>query len=212
MLPEGYRVTLEHQGSHWWYESRRDLFLRQVRRAARALGHPRRRLSLLDYGCASGFDLQFLAAFGAAEGADLTEPARRRDTRPTGPRRPARLAETARQVRRRDLPRRARTPGRRRRRAAHDGIAAGAGRPAGRDGAGLRLALERRGRHQRSTAAATRVRDWWRLARAAGLEVLYASYFNLSVLPAMTAVVWKRRLLDPDWRAAEQPHAPARPG
>ena len=53
----GYKVTLEHQSSHWWYLSRRDLFLRQVRRAAQALGHPGRPLTLLDYGCAAGFDL-----------------------------------------------------------------------------------------------------------------------------------------------------------
>jgi len=71
MRVEGYRVTREHQGSHWWYQARRDLALRQVGRAARALGHPERRLSLLDYGCAEGFDLPFLAAFGTSEGADV---------------------------------------------------------------------------------------------------------------------------------------------
>jgi hypothetical protein len=36
--------------------------------------------------------------------------------------------------------------------------------------------------------------------RAAGLEVLYASYFNITLLPAMAAVVWTRRLLHPGWR------------
>ena len=71
MRVEGYRVTREHQGSHWWYRARRDLTLRQVRRAARALGYPERRLSLLDYGCAEGFDLPFLSAFGTSEGADV---------------------------------------------------------------------------------------------------------------------------------------------
>jgi 2-polyprenyl-3-methyl-5-hydroxy-6-metoxy-1,4-benzoquinol methylase len=71
MLPQGYKVTLLHQGSHWWYRARRDLFLRQVRRAARELGSPERKLSLLDYGCASGFDLPLLSEVGTAEGADI---------------------------------------------------------------------------------------------------------------------------------------------
>jgi len=35
MLADGYRVTIEHQQSHWWYRARRDLFLR-VRRAEAA--------------------------------------------------------------------------------------------------------------------------------------------------------------------------------
>src|SRR4051812_44830790 len=81
MLAEGYRVTFEHQGSHWWYLSRRDLFLRQVRRAARDLGFPERPLALLDYGCASGFDLPFLAELGIAEGADVAEVADLTDVR-----------------------------------------------------------------------------------------------------------------------------------
>src|SRR5262245_21677014 len=73
MQAEGYRVTLEHQADHWWYRSRRELWLRQVERAARALGHPERALDLLDYGCAAGFDLPALARFGAAHGADVVD-------------------------------------------------------------------------------------------------------------------------------------------
>src|SRR5262249_57025184 len=38
-------------------------------------------------------------------------------------------------------------------------------------------------------------------ARAAGFEVLFASYFFASVLPGVAAVVWGRRLMSPDWRA-----------
>ena len=48
MRLEGYRVTLEHQAVHWWYRSRRELWLRQVRprRArARVSGAPARRCS-----------------------------------------------------------------------------------------------------------------------------------------------------------------------
>src|SRR5262245_20551001 len=75
MQAQGYRVTLEHQADHWWYRSRRELWLRQVERAARALGHPARQLQLLDYGCAAGFDLSALARFGAAHGADVVDAA-----------------------------------------------------------------------------------------------------------------------------------------
>src|SRR6185503_13197964 len=73
MQAQGYRVTLEHQAGHWWYRSRRELWLRQAERAARALGYPDRRLELLDYGCAAGFDLASLARFGAAHGADTAD-------------------------------------------------------------------------------------------------------------------------------------------
>src|SRR5262245_50244743 len=73
MQAQGYRVTLEHQAGHWWYRSRRELWLRQVERAARAVGYPERRLELLDYGCAAGFDLASLARFGDAHGADIAE-------------------------------------------------------------------------------------------------------------------------------------------
>src|SRR6476469_6409605 len=73
MEAQGYRVTLEHQAVHWWYRSRRELWLRQVDRAAHALGYPARRLDLLDYGCATGFDLPLLARFGAAHGADIVD-------------------------------------------------------------------------------------------------------------------------------------------
>src|SRR3954451_21978669 len=73
MQAQGYRVTLEHQADHWWYRSRRELWLRQVDRAARALGYPARQLELLDYGCAAGVDLPSLARFGAAQGADVAD-------------------------------------------------------------------------------------------------------------------------------------------
>lgn len=37
--------------------------------------------------------------------------------------------------------------------------------------------------------------------RAAGLPVAFVSYVNLAVLPAMTAVVWGRRVFRSDWAA-----------
>jgi SAM-dependent methyltransferase len=192
MLAEGYSVTLEHQGSHWWYTSRRDLFLRQVRRATQDLQALDRRLSLLDYGCGSGHDLPFLAQFGDAEGADITD-------------------EFA-----------GATPGHAVHVIPRD-LSGLSGRfdivtcldvleHLDDDVAGLRtirsllapggqivvtvpaydwlwsgedvISMHRRRYTRRRLLAA---------ARAAALDVLYASYFNLSVLPAMAAVVWKRR-------------------
>jgi len=201
MLNEGYRVTLEHQGSHWWYRSRRELFLRQVRRAARGLGHPERRLSLLDYGCASGFDLPFLDEFGATEGADLDGGIRA--ARPTT-NHPIHAVP-------RDL------PGLRGR---FDVVTClDVLEHLDDDVEGLRtlrsllvpggqvvltvpaygwlwsgedeISQHRRRYTRRSLLDA---------CRAAGLDVLYASYFNLTLLPPMAAVVWTRRLLHGGWR------------
>ena len=71
MLSEGYRVTTDHEASHWWFRARRELFVGQVRRAAEELGFPGRPLRLLDYGCGSGFNLAVLSQFGEATGADV---------------------------------------------------------------------------------------------------------------------------------------------
>jgi SAM-dependent methyltransferase len=200
MQVQGYKVTNEHQGSHWWFRSRRDLFLRQVRRAAQALGYPGRRLALLDYGCASGFDLSFLEEFGVAEGADISD------------------AFAGEQVRRHPIhvvPRA--LPGLRGRfdivtcldvlehldddveglRTVRSLLAPGgqivvtvpayAWLWSGED----EISAHRR-RYTRGALLAA--------CRAAGLEAVYVSYFNASVLPAMAAVVWTRRLLRDDWR------------
>lgn len=203
MRVEGYRVTREHQGSHWWYRARRDLTLRQVRRAARALGYPERRLSLLDYGCAEGFDLPFLSAFGTSEGADVAG---------VGDARPGDGGGHAVHVVPRDLPGLLgrfdivtcldvlehldddidglRTigallvPGGQ----AVVTVPAYAWLWGGED----EISAHRR-RYTRAALLAA--------SRAAGLEVLYASYFNITLVPAMAAVVWTRRLLHAGWRA-----------
>jgi SAM-dependent methyltransferase len=224
MLPDGYRVTLEHQGSHWWYRARRELFLRQVRRAARALplGRPPattpRPLALLDYGCASGFDLECLAALGlgTVEGADIVHVHAGQvlagPSPPAGAKDGGSGAAAPIHIVPRDL------PGLRGR---FDIITClDVLEHLDDDVAGLRTlgALLVPGGQIVATVPAygwlwsgedeisqhrrryTRAR-LLRVCRAAGFEVLYASYFNLGLLPPMAAVIWWRRLTHPRWRA-----------
>lgn len=211
MLAEGYRVTVEHQASHWWYLSRRDLFLRQVRQAARALGFPQRRLSLLDYGCAAGFDLPFLDELGSAEGADVAEVGDKVGGAPSAhpihavPRDLARLRGRFDVVTCLDV-------------LEHldDDVAglrtiASLLAPGGQVvvtvpaypwlWSGEDVISQHRRRYTRRALVAA--------CRAAGFEVLYASYFNLLLLPGMAAVIWARRLLRADWR--EQSNLSANP-
>lgn len=200
MLADGYAVTAAHEATHWWFQSRRELCLRQV---ARAVGEatPGRRARLLDYGCGTGFDLAHLAAYGDVAGADLgtaLAAAARRDARFPVYEMP------------RDLERL---------RAAQDVVTAfdvlehvdddvGTLRtlasmlaPAGQIvltvpayawlwGGEDVLSQHRRRYTMRSLVAAI---------RAAGLGVRFASYFNAAILPGITTVVWSRRLFRRDW-------------
>lgn len=60
----------ETEASYWWYRSRRELCARQIERAALDLGYPLEPLTLLDYGCGTGYNLPLLARFGRVYGAD----------------------------------------------------------------------------------------------------------------------------------------------
>jgi SAM-dependent methyltransferase len=70
-----YEATSNFESTHWWFLSRRDLFLEQVEIAAREIQAVRPpgsgRLDLLDYGCGTGFNLTFLSRFGEVTGADI---------------------------------------------------------------------------------------------------------------------------------------------
>jgi len=209
MQAQGYRVTLEHQAVHWWYRSRRELWLRQVGRAADALGHPARRLDLLDYGCAAGFDLSSLARFGAAHGADIVDPDQIAAVTGGDPARDGAFPMYRVPA---DLPA---LRGR-----FHiitcldvlehmdddvEGLRAIAAllAPGGQLvvtvpayawlWSGEDVISAHRRRYTRETLL--------RAARAAGFDVLLASYFFASVLPAVAAVVWGRRLMSSRWRA-----------
>ena len=66
---KGYEVTAEFERDHWWFRSRRDLVLAQVRKALSNLGEPTD-IRILDYGCGTGFNLASLAEYGEVSGAD----------------------------------------------------------------------------------------------------------------------------------------------
>ena len=74
MRPEAYRATAEHEASHWWFRSRRELILAQLEQASDS---HRRSLRILDYGCGTGYNLPLLARFGEAHGTDLDDEALR---------------------------------------------------------------------------------------------------------------------------------------
>jgi SAM-dependent methyltransferase len=74
MQREGFRVTAEFEDAHWWFRSRRDLIEAQLRRAAAEIAPASAGLRLLDYGCGTGRNLELLARFGEAWGADVPSP------------------------------------------------------------------------------------------------------------------------------------------
>jgi dTDP-4-amino-4,6-dideoxygalactose transaminase/SAM-dependent methyltransferase len=191
-----YELTAEHEATHWWFVSRRELVLQQVRRAAAELGHPARRLRLLDYGCGTGFNLPHLAAFGEAVGAeqdreglagfgkarghlvlDLAENVSEHEGRFDLVTALDVLEHIEDDVEGLDRMRRFLAPGGQLLLTvpAYDWLWSGED-----------VLSEHRRRYtaHRLVSAST----------TAGFEVAYLSYFNLTILPAMAAVVWARRL------------------
>ena len=71
MDAETYRLVYETETTHWWYRSRRILFLEQVKAAleeVRRVARPR----ILDFGCGTGFNLRHLSDLGDPVGADIS--------------------------------------------------------------------------------------------------------------------------------------------
>jgi 2-polyprenyl-3-methyl-5-hydroxy-6-metoxy-1,4-benzoquinol methylase len=198
---EGYVVTAEFEAGHWWFLSRRDLFMRQVGLAANQIESTRLnrsdRLEILDYGCGTGFNLQFLAQFGRVTGADVA---------------PESLDEFQKTVSETIVDLTKDTSGLR---GSFDIVTAlDVLEHFDDDVAGLRqirdllkpggqlivtvpayewlwggedeISLHRR-RYTRSL-----LKD---RCRAARFSVLFLSYFNLSILPLMTATIWTKRVV-----------------
>jgi SAM-dependent methyltransferase len=211
MLRQGYQVTADHEATHWWVVARRQLVLLQVHRAVAEIEVVGRTPRLLDYGCGTGFTLTFLADFGDVYGGDVE---------------PAALREFQRSHRFPLLDLNADLE-------PHYGTfdvltALDVLEHIEDDVDGLRnmqRLLTPRGQiiltvpaynwlwggedvisqHKRRYTK----RALARACRAAGLDVLYMSYFNMLSLPAMAAVVWTRRLTSPRW--AEQSNLDAGP-
>jgi SAM-dependent methyltransferase len=201
MLRQGYQVTMDHEATHWWFVARRDLVLLQVRRALMDLAPIGRTPRLLDYGCGTGFTLQFLAGFGDTYGGDV-EPAALREfqrnhrfplldlTADLEPYRRSFDLLTALDVlehieddvdglRRME---RLLTPG---------GQMILTVPAYGWLWGGEDVISEHKRRYTKRALVRT--------SRAAGLEVIYMSYFNLFIMPGMATVIWTRRLTSPNW-------------
>src|SRR5262245_31650520 len=197
MRREGYEVTADHEETHWWFLSRRELWLLQVARAAAEVARRDRHIRLLDYGCGTGFNLPFLERFGEVCGADVANEALREFQKTTrfplldlkGDLRDHQAAfdvvisldvlehcddevEALREMRSFLVPR-----------------------------GQLVLTVPAYGwlwsgedvisQHQRRYTKQALLRA----CSAAGLEALYVSYFNLTILPAMAGLILARRLL-----------------
>jgi SAM-dependent methyltransferase len=200
MQTEGFRVTRDFEQDHWWFRSRRDLIRMQVSKAAQALGSRSGKLRLLDFGCGTGFNLTLLSEFGDVTGADRFRPEDEQFRLEHGF--PMLDVE-------RDLPGRA---------GQFDLVTAlDVLEHLDDDVAGLRT-LDRLlapggqivltvpayqwlwggediiSEHRRRYTSA----ELERCAASAGMHVEFISYFNLSILPAVTSVIWGRRLLTPN--------------
>jgi 2-polyprenyl-3-methyl-5-hydroxy-6-metoxy-1,4-benzoquinol methylase len=194
---EAYRAMAEVEADYWWYRSRRELCLRQVERAAEALGHPTERLTLLDYGCGTGYNLPLLARFGTVYGAD----------EPSAPLQPF--------VKYPEYPRIDLTSGAGEHANRFNIITLLDVLEHIEDDVGALRSLRKLLMPARGQIVITAPAYQWlwgdedvlsrhfrrytkqslvETCRAAGFEVLFLSYFNLSILPMQAAVVWARQL------------------
>ena len=73
MQEHTYSIMYEVEGKHWWFVGRRRIIDSFVARICRDIG--KRRPRILDVGCGTGANLQMLAAFGVAEGVDVSQEA-----------------------------------------------------------------------------------------------------------------------------------------
>jgi SAM-dependent methyltransferase len=70
MQAHHYPILFEVEESHWWYLGRRRIIASLVAKISQTLNKPNP--SILDVGCGTGANLKMLAAYGKAEGVDIS--------------------------------------------------------------------------------------------------------------------------------------------
>jgi SAM-dependent methyltransferase len=65
-----YPILYQVEETHWWYVGRRRIIQCLVERICRTLNNPQP--GILDVGCGTGANLKLLAAYGRAEGVDIS--------------------------------------------------------------------------------------------------------------------------------------------
>jgi SAM-dependent methyltransferase len=70
MQSHHYPILFEVEETHWWYVGRRRIIQSLVEKIRGSLNNPNPRI--LDVGCGTGANLKMLAAYGRAEGIDIS--------------------------------------------------------------------------------------------------------------------------------------------
>ena len=70
MQAHHYPILYEVEETHWWYVGRRRIIQSLVEKISATLNNPQPRI--LDVGCGTGANLKMLAAYGSAEGVDIS--------------------------------------------------------------------------------------------------------------------------------------------
>src|ERR1044071_5464670 len=73
MQSHHYPILYEVEETHWWYVGRRRIIQYLVEKICTTLSNPNPRI--LDVGCGTGANLKMLAAYGRAEGVDISSQA-----------------------------------------------------------------------------------------------------------------------------------------
>jgi SAM-dependent methyltransferase len=70
MQSHHYPILFQVEETHWWYVGRRQIIQSLIERICATVNKPNPRI--LDVGCGTGANLKMLAAFGKAEGVDIS--------------------------------------------------------------------------------------------------------------------------------------------